>query len=1592
MKQFARIFLVFLSVLTLVAILASCGSDPGQTSGTAATTTEPPVTEHVHAEVIEPGCEPTCSSAGYTERIYCRECGETLREAMNLEPLPHNIVYHEGVEPTCLTAGFAPYERCTGCEYTTYSELPALSHELQHIEGQEPTCEQIGWAAYEQCLRCNYTTYSEIPEREHELEQVGGKEPTCDEGGWAPYEYCLHCEYSTYQEITPAGHLEVSHEPHPATCTEDGYSVYITCAREGCDWYYKETETALGHDTVYHDGAPATCTVAGWEAYETCLRCDTYTTYQPIAALGHAIEHYGGKPATCTEDGWHAYEVCSRCSEYDTYAAIPALGHDLTYYEKKQPTCTEPGHNAHEACTRCEYSTKIEEYPHGHFKETIAAVPATCETFGSTAGERCWVCGEILVAPEEVPPLGHATVSYDGKAATCTEDGWEPYERCTRCEYTSYIGIPALDHDRVSHAAKEPTCLESGWYSYETCNRCSYNTKTTRSALGHSGGIAEEIRAATCVKPQLMQVSCVRCSKVLETYETHISSDAHSVVIDTAVAATCVAEGLTEGKHCELCQKVLVAQKPVPATAVHCTVDGACTVCRARESTRGLEYELTYDGDGYVLVGLGDYQGSEIVIGTYNNLNVVGIALDPIGRGKQQIKKIVFAEGSRCSEDYGVSFAYWEALECVVFGKDSYTRLHDSMFFCCTSLHTVTFEEGCRFVGNMSYDREGAIPASVFWGCSSLTSIALPPSIEWIGPNSFYSCDSLMSVTIPASVKEVMHDAFFGRAITLYVEQPYGDEEWKRRLNEKEIPVVWNAGSNNVANDGNIYTVKNGIRYAIRDGIATVVAQPYCLKSVTIPSAITYNGVSYPVRAIGERAFYFMPDLVSVTLPSSLVSIKENAFYGCHTITSLTIPASVIEIEVNAFGSCVALTLYAEATAELEGWEYDWGGPPVVWDSLNNDKDQNGYCYVVQDGIRYAIRDGEATVVSQPKNITVAHIAAAVTYRGVSYPVTEIFGAFYDHWKLTSVTIPASVRTVASSAFESCENLSSVIFAEGSACETIGSDAFRYCSALSKIILPEGVQTIGSNAFQYCELLSEIILPASLRTLEELVFYGCSALSRVSFADGSVCESIAVQAFCGCRSLTAITIPASVTEIGFEAFCGCSSLATITVEAGNTAYKSLHNALYTADGKTLLLYAPACTATAIVIPEGVTVIEGKAFGNAAHLVTVTLPSTLLRIGKDIAQGATAKAFRAVGGVIYADTWAVGYDGTTADVVIREGTVGIADSAFEDRTGIYTLSLPTTLTILPASAFASCTSLVEVTFAEGSRLTYLPVDAFRACLALEEVVLPLAVETIGEAAFSGCTALSTISIPSGVTAIGAYAFSSSAPVCELVGGVYYVGGWAVGINTNDTVFSIREGTVGIAPIFTGYASVERVTIPASVRYIMHATFQNCASLLAIEVDGANTQYCSLDGDLYSKDGSILYSYAIGKTATSFVAPEGLKVIATEAFYRATNLVSVDLTGVERIGEDAFFDSKKLKNITFSSSLTAIEEAAFSFCTSLTSMPTIPSTVTEMGSSVFYRCDSLKSIQVALSEKPEAWDEYWNSGGFHTVIVEWLGEVQ
>ncbi len=81
--------------------------------------------------------------------------------------------------------------------------------------------------------------------------------------------------------------------------------------------------------------------------------------------------------------------------------------------------------------------------------------------------------------------MGHKLVHHVSKAPTCTEVGWDAYDTCSRCDYTTYKEKAALGHDLVHHEAKAPTCTEAGWDAYDTCSRCDYTTYKKKAALGH---------------------------------------------------------------------------------------------------------------------------------------------------------------------------------------------------------------------------------------------------------------------------------------------------------------------------------------------------------------------------------------------------------------------------------------------------------------------------------------------------------------------------------------------------------------------------------------------------------------------------------------------------------------------------------------------------------------------------------------------------------------------------------------------------------------------------------------------------------------------------------------------------------------------------------------------------------------------------------------------------------------------------------------------------------------------------------------------------------------------------------------------------
>lgn len=147
-------------------------------------------------------------------------------------------------------------------------------------------------------------------------------------------------------------------------------------------------------------------------------------------------------------------------------------------------------------------------------------------------------------------PLGHDLVHHEAKAATCTGIGWNEYDTCSRCSYTTYEEIPALGHELEHHAAKDPTCTEVGWSAYDTCTRCGYTTYNEIKALGHDK-VHHEAKAATCLEIGWDEYdTCTRCEYT--TYEK-IPALGHDLVHHEANEPSCTDVGWDAYDMCTRC-------------------------------------------------------------------------------------------------------------------------------------------------------------------------------------------------------------------------------------------------------------------------------------------------------------------------------------------------------------------------------------------------------------------------------------------------------------------------------------------------------------------------------------------------------------------------------------------------------------------------------------------------------------------------------------------------------------------------------------------------------------------------------------------------------------------------------------------------------------------------------------------------------------------------------------------------------------------------------------------------------------------------------------------------------------------------------
>ena len=140
----------------------------------------------------------------------------------------------------------------------------------------------------------------------------------------------------------------------------------------------------------------------------------------------------------------------------------------------------------------------------------------------------------------------------------------------------------------------KPTCTEGG-EMIRSCSVCGAEETKTIDALGHDYSeqwtVDEE---ADCVNDGSKSRHCSRCDA--KTDVTVIEAKGHTEVVDKAVAATCTADGYTEGKHCSVCNAVIKAQEKIAATG-HKYVE---TVVEPSYSNRGYTlYECSVCGYSY---------------------------------------------------------------------------------------------------------------------------------------------------------------------------------------------------------------------------------------------------------------------------------------------------------------------------------------------------------------------------------------------------------------------------------------------------------------------------------------------------------------------------------------------------------------------------------------------------------------------------------------------------------------------------------------------------------------------------------------------------------------------------------------------------------------------------------------------------------------------------------------------------------------------------------------------------------------------------------------------------------------------------------
>ena len=581
-----------------------------------------------------------------------------------------------------------------------------------------------------------------------------------------------------------------------------------------------------------------------------------------------------------------------------------------------------------------------------------------------------------------------------------------------------------------------------------------------------------------------------------------------------------------------------------------------------------------------------------------------------------------------------------------------------------TSIGNYAFNNCSGLSGNLTIpDNVISIGSSAFSNCSGLSGdLIIPDMVTTIGSSAFYNCSGLTSATIGVSVESIGNYAFQGCTSLATLD--------------------FNAVSCSNFNSSASYQPFNGLNIStisIGDSVQRIPAHfAYSLvglTNVTIGKSIT---------EIGNYAFYNCSGLSGdLIIPDSVTTIGSYAFYNCSGLTSATIGISVQSIGNYAFQGCTSLATLDFNAVSCSNFNYNYYyAQELPFNNLNISTINIGnsvqriptyFAYDLAEVTHITIGNsvteigeyafygcGITDLVWNAKNCSSNGdmTTSNILHVTIGDEVETIPNNFANESKITEFSIPNSVSSIGSYAFNNCTGLSGELTISDSVTD-LGYSAFQSCSGFTSITIGKSVTGMGSYAFSGCSGITDLIWNA-----KNCSFNGNMPTSNIVHVTiGDEVETIPDN-FANGSKITELSIPNSVTSIGSYAFRNCAELSGELIIPNSVT--------------TIGSYAfQNCSSLSenLIIPNSVTYIGNYAFQSCSGLSEVTIGNSVTSIGN--------YAFRYCSGL--------------TSVTIPNSVTSIGSYAFEDCYELSSVNIGKSVTTIGDYAFYYCSNLRFLTW-------------------------------------------------------------------------------------------------------------------------------------------------------------------------------------------------------------------------------------------------------------------------------------------------------